>query len=158
MSPCPCHSNQDYEACCGQYISEQRLPETPEALMRSRYSAYALADINYIKQTMQGKPLMGFNESEVTIWAKSVHWIDLNIIKSSIDMDNQNRGFVEFIATYIHKGILKKIHENSCFKRVGGRWLYVDGEHMNHTLPPTKISRNALCPCGSNKKFKNCHA
>jgi SEC-C motif-containing protein len=35
---------------------------------------------------------------------------------------------VEFVARYKLNGRAFRLHETSRFERVGGRWLYVDGE------------------------------
>lgn len=159
MEQCPCGSNINYDQCCGLYINDQAIPKTPETLMRSRYTAYSLANIGYIIKTMQGKPLTNFNENEVKRWASNVIWLGLNVIQSSesaINVPDEHTGFVEFIATYLERDTLKTIHENSQFQRRNNRWFYIDGKLIN--TMPKKIFRNAACPCGSQKKFKNCHA
>jgi SEC-C motif-containing protein len=115
--------------CCGIYLSEKAIPKTPEALMRSRYTAYSMANIDYIKKTMRGKPLVNFNEIEATRWAKSVQWMGLNVIKPHREEVDKHIGFVEFIATYLDKGAIKIIHEISQFQFMNGRWFYIDGEH-----------------------------
>lgn len=154
MNTCPCGSNLDYSSCCGLYHSNEAIPKTPEALMRSRYTAYTLANMDYIKKTMQGKPTVGFNEIEVAQWSKSILWLGLRIIKSY--QDDENTGFVEFIASYLDNHFIKSIHEMSQFQAINGCWFYIDGKQVAES--PIKIFRNASCPCGSKKKFKNCHA
>ena len=154
MKQCPCGSNKDYHHCCDLYISERSIPQTPEALMRSRYTAYSLANIEYIKKTMQGKPLTCFNENETKNWASQVLWLGLKILHVTQNKSDDPIGSVEFIATYLEKDLLKTIHENSLFRLMDNRWFYIDGQ-LTNTLPK-KISRNSLCPCGSQKKFKNC--
>ena len=52
---CPCDSQRSYKECCSPFISKEKLPETPEQLMRSRYTAYVNGDIDYIKQTHNPK-------------------------------------------------------------------------------------------------------
>ncbi len=156
MNPCPCGSRINYLACCGLYITQLAIPQTPEALMRSRYTAYFLANIDYIKKTMQGKALEDFNEDHAANFANLVQWIGLNILNIQKDSTDENIGFVEFIATYMDKGIIKKIHEQSEFKRINGHWFYIDGK--TDKIRQQSPTRNAPCPCGSQKKFKNCHA
>ena len=46
---CPCGSSKLYLDCCARYISGEKLPETAEKLMRSRYSAYVKNELVYIK-------------------------------------------------------------------------------------------------------------
>ncbi|KTD40995.1 YchJ family protein [Legionella parisiensis] len=158
MSSCPCGSQNTYEFCCGLYIDNKQLPETPEQLMRSRYTAYSTGKIDYIKNTMTGKAATNFNEMEAEKWANRVTWIDLDVIDTS--MSGPDKGFVEFKARFSEHNQIKFIHELSEFHKENGRWFYIDGVHkdkLNKTSKP-KVARNAPCPCGSGKKFKNCHA
>lgn len=124
--------------------------------MRSRYTAYAMSDMAYIKKTMRGKPLEHFNEDEALHWAKSVCWLGLKVVKNQYDNVDKTRGYVEFIAKYLDGNVVNTIHEISEFKKSDQHWYYVDGKQI-HT-PAIKISRNSLCPCGSSKKIKHCHA
>ncbi len=124
--PCPCGSHQDYVSCCGLYLNiPMQNPPSPETLMRSRYTAYTLANTQYIKKTMRGKALQGFNRIEAQEWAKSVNWIGLQVVKTSAVV--LNRGYVEFIASFIEGGELKTLHEVSEFVCKKGVWFYVDG-------------------------------
>jgi len=54
MKNCPCGSGRQYSECCGVYISGKAKAPTAEALMRSRYTAYALHDIDYALKTLNG--------------------------------------------------------------------------------------------------------
>jgi SEC-C motif domain protein len=160
ISNCPCGSPLTYLDCCGLYIEKQHIAPTPEALMRARFSAYTLANTAYIKSTMRGKALAGYNEYESKTWAEQVTWIGLKVINTFPELAQKHIGFVEFIATFEEKKQEKKIHEKSEFQFLDGAWYYVDGEHVLQNSKPKKIPtpRNSPCPCGSKKKFKNCHA
>lgn len=153
---CPCGSQKNYSSCCGLYINGHQQAPTPECLMRSRYTAYSQANIRYIKKTMMGTPLIHFNELEAEYWAKRVHWLSLHIIKTSVDPLNETIGFVEFIARYLEHNQLKTIHELSEFQQIKDCWFYTEGHHQENS-PAKTIKRNTTCPCGSQKKFKNCH-
>lgn len=158
MTPCPCGSQKNYLTCCGLYIENQAKAKTPEALMRSRYTAYTQARIDYIKNTMQGTPLEGFNEIEATRFAKQANWTGLQVIKSYMDKANENLGYVEFIASYLEQGKPANIHELSEFQRHNDTWFYTNSlEPKGRTIKKLKISRNGPCHCGSQKKYKNCH-
>ncbi|WP_419418868.1 YchJ family protein [Legionella sp. D16C41] len=153
---CPCGSQQPYLACCGLYIEKSEPAPTPEKLMRSRYTAYTRANIAYIKKTMYGKPLLQFNEIEAENWAKNVKWLRLEIINTYPESKQEDCKFVEFIASYELNGKIQTIHEKSEFRNNQGQWFYTD------SLTPSKFkkttnARNKPCPCGSNKKYKNCH-
>lgn len=154
MTGCPCGSKHNYASCCGVYLESTIKPASPEALMRSRYTAYSLANIPYIKKTMRGKPLSGFDEIEAMHWAKTVIWMELQIVSTALKKENV--GYVEFIARFMENKQIKSIHETSEFHREDGAWFYVDGVQQ----PTSKVAftRNMPCPCGSQKKFKNCHA
>ena len=52
---CPCGSGTPYDACCGVLHRGERQAATPEELMRSRYSAYALGDLGYADQAHFGR-------------------------------------------------------------------------------------------------------
>lgn len=152
MTHCPCGSTSEYSLCCGVFIDQKQRPTTPELLMRSRYTAYFLKNFNYVKQTMRGKPAQDFDEARTAL--QHINWIELQIIHTS--MQSTTHGFVEFIAYFIEHERLKSIHESSEFICEAGQWFYVNGSHTE-TGESKPISRNALCPCKSKKKFKNCH-
>lgn len=122
---CKCGSSRDYLACCGIYINGVKLPETPEQLMRSRYTAYTTANIDYILKTMQGKPLKGYDRKQSLIWAQRVVWQRLEILNSTTHKD---KGIVKFKAHYIDNGHEIILHEISKFERKNGQWYYVDGQ------------------------------
>ena len=64
MALCVCDSGKLSNACCDLYISGQKPAPNPESLMRSRYTAYTQANIDYIVATMRGAALDGFNLEE----------------------------------------------------------------------------------------------
>jgi SEC-C motif-containing protein len=149
MMLCPCQSQKPYANCCEPFITGTARPQTPEQLMRSRYTAYTQANMDYIVATMQGKPLEGYDKESSKLWAQSVKWLGLEVVDAP--KAQAKKGFVEFIASYEENGRVKKMHERSEFARIGGgtRWFYVSGQ------TPT-VERNAACPCGSGKKYKKC--
>jgi len=149
MIDCPCGAGISFAACCGRYLSGEDIPSLPELLMRSRYTAYSMANVDYIEQTMRGKALVGFDKEAARSWAKHVTWISLQVLDTTIA--HASCGFVEFIATYMDGNVKRVIHERSEFHFDAGRWFYVDG-HL-----PKRKGRNTLCFCGSGKKFKHCH-
>lgn len=164
LEKCPCDSGQAYQQCCFSFIEGSQLPETPERLMRSRYTAYTKNNLDYIKSTMQGPAAEGFDKESALSWAKKITWLGLEVIDAQ---QNGDKGQVEFIAQYLEKRREKHIHEVSQFERVEGRWFYVDGEQVacchgddhshhdhEHSHETPKVGRNDACPCGSGKKFK----
>lgn len=138
MLNCPCNSNKSYNECCSIYINDQAKPEAPEKLMRSRYTAYTQANIDYIFRTMKPPALNHFNGKFAKQWAKAVQWLGLEIIHSTMD---QAKGYVEFIAHFREDNKKDFIHEISEFHKLNGQWYYVDGKH-NQSKPYTKIKND----------------
>ncbi len=153
---CPCGSGNLYLSCCGLYIEQQQLPSTPEQLMRSRYSAYAMANIDYINKTMQGPAAFNFDPVSVKEWAEHVQWLRLEILNSFLDSNDPTKGFVEFKAFYRINLQDQCLHEISEFHLIDKQWYYVDGKNTARNIPKTKINRNYPCICGSGKKYKKC--
>ncbi len=132
-APCPCGSEKPYSACCGQWhaglqANPQRHAPTPEALMRSRYSAYVLALGDYLLATWYGESSPGSIEFPPT------KWLGLEVKHSAISGNGLgDAGIVEFVARYRDSmGRAGRLHETSRFIREGvgdaARWLYIDGQ------------------------------
>ncbi|MBT5855196.1 hypothetical protein HOH87_01005 [bacterium] len=122
---CPCQSGQIYQSCCGPFLMKIATPLTPEQLMRSRYTAFAKVDIDYIQATMTGLALEGFNYDDLKVWAASIEWVGLQIISTSTQSDT---GEVVFVASYLDNGVAGKLQEKSQFVNRGGTWFYYDGD------------------------------
>lgn len=131
------------------------MPTTPEQLMRSRYCAFALVDIDYIQETMRDAALKKFDYEDTRAWTAVLDWFELQVISSDQTGDV---GFVEFIAKCKNAdAVVEQLHERSKFKRYNGRWYYVNSVRrigQDQALP--KLGRNDPCYCGSDKKFKKC--
>ncbi len=52
---CGCGSGKPYESCCGRYHSGAEPAPTPEALLRSRFTAYRMQLIDYLVATTHPK-------------------------------------------------------------------------------------------------------
>lgn len=148
MKQCPCGSGKAYPDCCGKFIEHNEIPSTPEELMRSRYSAFAIHNLLYIEKTMKSPAADNFSKDSPA----AIKWLKLEVINSSVESNN---GYVEFIAYYSDHGRMGALHEKSKFKLEDGRWYYTDGLIIE-TPAALKIGRNSPCICGSGKKFKKC--
>lgn len=126
MMTCPCCSNKDYIDCCEPYIAGKKLPPNPESLMRSRYTAYTQANVNYIMQTMLSPAADKFDADEALIWARDATWQKLEVLNAT---EAGNIGFVEFIAYFTYQKTPQMLHEKSEFHLNNKKWMYVDGEH-----------------------------
>lgn len=155
---CFCGSKLEYKNCCGAIHSGERKADTAEELMRSRYSAFVLADIDYILDTYSSETRPSDQREEVLNWAKSVDWLGLNIVSTEKGLGNDLVGWVEFKANFIEDGQKQIMHEKSFFKKEDGLWVYVSGENPKLLKPDIQNmpNRNDLCFCGSGKKYKKC--
>ena len=159
MSHCYCGSDQPFEACCQPVLLGDRAAPTAEALMRARYSAYQTNNIGFLGDSLHPDHRHDWDEPATRRWAENAHWLGLEILATEGGGESDELGTVEFIASYKEKGVLKRHHEISRFRKERGRWYYVDGrlpkpETVKRTQP--KVGRNDPCPCGSGKKYKKC--
>ncbi|MCL2266209.1 MAG: YchJ family protein [Treponema sp.] len=160
MKQCPCGSGRDYTECCRQYISGKTKPPTAEALMRSRYSAYAEHEIDYIIKTCVHRDKDNIDYKSTRDWSEKSKWLGLKIISVNKGGAADTEGTVEFEASYEQDGLKDVHHEAGRFKKENGEWIYIDGRVFPHTIVRSspKTGRNDPCPCGSGKKYKHCCA
>jgi SEC-C motif-containing protein len=121
---CPCGRPGAYEACCGRFILGWEAPETAEDLMRSRYSAYALAEIDYLVATHD--PRRAPDRDQIQAWAKRAKFLGLEIEELAEGGSEDATGIVQFLARYEEGGAALEHRERSRFERIDGRWMYVD--------------------------------
>ncbi|WP_010136609.1 YchJ family protein [Ochrovirga pacifica] len=123
---CACGSNQSYKSCCEPIHQNIHLAKTPEQLMRSRYTAYVLGNVDYLLQSHHSSTRPIREREEIVIWAKSVTWLRLEVLKKSEPLKNE--GFVTFKAFFLENGQQQVIYEISRFVKENGHWTYIDGE------------------------------
>ena len=155
MTQCPCGSNADYAACCGRYHAGEPAP-TAEALMRSRYAAYAMGKLDYIEATCGGPAAIVFNRAEAEHSQLGTEWLGLEIVETRKGRERDSEGTVSFVAQYSHNGAMASLAETSQFRRVDGAWLYWDRDTVPAASASARTGRNDPCPCGAGKKFKKC--
>lgn len=147
--PCPCLSGQTYQSCCQPLHQKLKLANNAEQLMRSRYCAFVLGDVDYLINTLHIDQRKA-NEAElIQQTVDNTAWLGLMILDHK---SSQQTAQVEFIAFYQDDDI-QQLHERSNFVFEQGQWFYVDGTF----LPAIKLKRNMPCFCGSGKKLKHCH-
>ena len=119
---CPCGSGQPLEHCCLHVINGTRAASSAEALMRSRFSAYALDRQQYLLSSWHPTTRPDSIESD-----PSIQWVRLKIIDAHTRPDQ-----VEFVATFKLNGKAYKMRENSRFIFENGHWFYLGA------IEPTK--------------------
>ncbi|WP_448568515.1 YchJ family protein [Thalassotalea ganghwensis] len=158
---CFCGKNKNFVDCCALFLNGAHSPETPEELMRSRYSAYASQNGQYLFDTYASCKQREHKIEELHEWASQTVWIQLNIIQATrqkiIEFDNKFPPTVTFQAYYIHDKQCYLMQECSRFIVEHNKWRYLDGIIEKHEAitPP---NRNDRCFCQSGKKYKKCCA
>ncbi|NUR82742.1 MAG: hypothetical protein HOY71_01495 [Nonomuraea sp.] len=119
MSRCPCGLEAAYDECCGRYHAGKAAP-TAEALMRSRYSAFAKQDEAYLLRTWHPSTRPPRVEFE-----RGMRWTGLRIEETTGGSQIHTDGTVTFTAGYTYRGEPGEMHEKSVFTRDHGAWTYV---------------------------------
>ncbi len=119
--PCPCGSDESYRVCCGPLHHGELQARSAEELMRSRYSAYAYGDADYLFRTWHPRT----RPAEVTV-DQRITWTGLEVIDTVAGGPDDDRGEVEFRALFESAGHADSLHERSRFERRAGRWFYLD--------------------------------
>ncbi len=158
MAKCPCLSDLDFDVCCGPFLSGKEQPGTALALMRSRYTAFTRAEIDYIKSTHDPETRDEFSEDDTREWATNAEWLGFEVLKTEAGGPEDDTGIVEFVAHYQLQGNGIDHHEISQFRKLDQRWYFSDGIEVPATVKRSeaKVGRNDPCPCGSGKKYKKC--
>ncbi len=123
---CPCGSGKKLEQCCEPLIEGQRQAESPEELMRSRYTAFCLKKMDYVAETTDPQVRYEFDMKANEEWANSSKFLKLEVLKSS---QEGNKGMVEFKAWFkVGEGPEQLHHEVSKFRKQAGVWYFKDGK------------------------------
>jgi SEC-C motif-containing protein len=138
---CPCGSRKAYSACCQPFHDHKALPPTPEALMRSRYSAYSLSLVDYIVETTHPENPLLQKDNGVSLrkdaasTCKKISW-DKLVVMDTEDV-SESEGTVTFQTYFKVRGQqgqrsqgfhVQTFIEKSTFLKEDGKWLYVDGD------------------------------
>jgi SEC-C motif-containing protein len=133
--PCPCGSERTYAACCRPFHRGESDAPSAEALMRSRYAAFAIGDGAYLARTLHPSHEDRAQASEEVLArqlrevARNLKFMGLRVIEAHEDGD---RAQVLFFARVFEKGQDRSFLEKSNFVREGGRWLYLGGTPREH--------------------------
>ena len=128
-TPCPCGSQSSYATCCQPFHAGIAIAPTAEALMRSRYSAFAVGAVDYLIDSLAPERRSPGEAKMLSAELRSTNWVKLEIVDTADGKEHDERGQVEFNAYFEtadgQKGCL---HERSNFRRHDGKWVYVDGD------------------------------
>lgn len=111
-----------YDDCCGPLLATDRLAETAEELMRSRFTAYFYGNAEHLWRTWHPRT----RPAEVDL-AGSPRWQSLTINERSAGSAADDAGVVDYTARYDGG----RLRERARFERRAGRWFYLDGEDLS---------------------------
>lgn len=148
---CPCqqdNSSLTYTQCCKPLHSGHAIAQSPEQLMRSRYSAFVKGEFAYLVATHHPAFRNGMTAANLA-QGSYPKWLGLVIESTKL---KDEKGQVTFKAWYRDDAGIDAIFEQSQFCLLDGRWYYTQGDQFEVKLP----KRNDKCICHSGKKFKQC--
>lgn len=130
---CPCLSGKTYDTCCQPYHLGKANPPTPEALMRSRYSAFATGRVDYIiKTTHRENPMFEKNRAkwrlDLALYCREVEFEKLEV---GAIADNK----VTFTVYVKQHGDSFSLTETSEFAFEQDKWWYRNWTVDSHTRP-----------------------
>jgi SEC-C motif domain protein len=124
--PCICGRTKAFNNCCGRFLVAGQLAKTPEQLMRSRYSAYALGGYgDYLLATWFAATAGSLSAEALS--EKTANWVRLEVLDSQQTGDSATVAFNAYFRE-LNGSELKILHEISVFQRTARRWFYVGGE------------------------------
>jgi SEC-C motif-containing protein len=123
LTQCPCNSGESYQNCCCSF-HQGKFPPTALALMRSRYSAYALGLADYIIKTTHPQNEQPLSRETIQQFSASTQFKNLEILKIE---EGPKTSTVTFKASLMNNGQDISFTEKSLFEKIGDQWLYLSG-------------------------------
>ncbi|MFR9775681.1 YchJ family protein [Micromonospora sp. MS34] len=120
-APCPCGSGLPYGDCCRPIHQGVSTAATAEALMRSRYTAFALGDADYLLRSWHSSTRPARLRLD-----PGTRWTRLEVLGADRGGLFDATGTVAFRAHYREAGRPGTLDEHSRFVREDGRWVYLD--------------------------------
>jgi len=162
---CPCGSALPLAQCCQPIFSGKKTAATAEALLRARYSAFALHEIDFILSSHHSKTRGEIKRDEVEDWSNNSTWHGLKIIQKEAGESGDQQGTIVFCAEYQAKNAEADSKndehwEQALFEKEAEEWKFLDARGIRqgtYVREEPKMGRNDPCKCGSGKKFKKCH-
>lgn len=126
---CPCNPEKLYKNCCEKVHLDIFKATTAQELMRSRYSAFVLGDIDYLSKSHHSSTRPSKRDDKETAqWIKTVEWVQLDVINHTAGTASDAAGTVYFKAFFMENGSVQIIEENSRFCKEKGHWVYLDAQ------------------------------
>jgi len=126
---CPCGSQKKYKKCC-KIFHDGKIPSSALELMKSRYSAYAVGNWEYIINTTHvNNPDYSNNPYS---WENSIKQFIKQTNFNSLEIISHTQGMLESYVTFRANIDINKVdssfEEKSKFVKENDKWFYLSGE------------------------------
>ncbi|WAC67335.1 YchJ family metal-binding protein [Agrococcus sp. SL85] len=118
---CPCGTGLPLAECCGPVLAGEREAATAEALMRSRFTAFALGDVEHLLASWHSSTRPRSLELD-----DAIRWLRLDVLGTTGGGPFDAEGTVAFEAHWVADGTRGSMRELSRFRR-DRAWQYLDG-------------------------------
>lgn len=119
---CPCGTGLPFGECCAPVHRGERAAATAEALMRSRFTAYAVGDVEWLLDSWHPSTRPRSLELD-----PGIRWLRLDVLGITAGGPFDRDGTVAFESHWLAEGVRGSMRELSRFRRDAG-WQYVDGD------------------------------
>lgn len=131
---CPCGSGKPYKACCEPFHRGKSEPPDAEALMRSRFSAFAKKEADYLIRTLHpDHEDRAIDEAllrrQLRASASEFRYAGLAILDTA-PPDEEGIARVLFFARIFQGSAERSFVELSDFARDAEGWRYLSGENL----------------------------
>ena len=132
QTTCPCGNKKSYLNCC-KIFHDGKNPNTALELMKSRFTAFVVGDVDYIINTTHEDNVE--YSSDKSKWRDDIQDVvnstDFNSLQIVDFIDGVDEAYVTFKLGLKQKGLDVSFTERSKFVRIDGKWLYRSGEFLD---------------------------
>ena len=132
-------SEDDLRKTYGPFFKGEQHANTAEELMRSRYAAFALGEIDYILATHDPETREEVERDAVTEWSTRSEWLGFDILNKVDGEQDDASGTVDFVARYRIGGLTTEHRERAEFRKHEGKWVFVDGTDIPKEKKPLEL-------------------
>lgn len=122
--------------------------------MRSRYTAFAKGNVDYILSSHDPETAEEVVREEVEVWSRESDWMGLEILRTEAGGPDDQEGTVDFVARYKLKGLTTQHRERAEFRKREGKWVFVDGNDIPAEQKPKAAAKWVGGKKNKNKKRK----
>lgn len=119
---CPCTSGLVFDDCCRPILTGHKRAVTAEALIRARFSAYVVKDIEYLLETTHPAK----RPTEIPPSESFRYWLEIEQVIDGGPHDAT--GSVTYTAYHRRDREHWSVTERAGLERIDGRWMYRGGE------------------------------